>query len=257
MVQDPIQDSRGDNGIPEDFVPLREASVGRQDQRPLFVPPRDKLKKQMRAVAIDRDVADLVDNQEFWLAVKLQPLLDPVFGISLGQRSDQGHGLGEVSPVAFRDGFHAQGHGQMGLAYAGRAEEDDVFAVRDEPTLGQLLDSLLVDRRLKGEVERLQGLDVGELGHRGSDGDVLFLLGGDFLGQDLVHEVGVGDVVLGGFFESRLETIVDCGRAGGGEGCPGYGRGSQETSFQESLIDGQVPDLDVVLGRLGRLGRLD
>jgi hypothetical protein len=41
----------------------------------------------------------------------------------------------------------------MGLADARRAQEDDVLAVRDKPALRQLLDPLLVDRGLKGEVE--------------------------------------------------------------------------------------------------------
>ena len=73
----------------------------------------------------------------------------------------------------------------------------------------ELLDPLLVDRGLEGEVEGLERLDVGELGQRRADRDVLLLLGGDLLGEDLVQEVGVGDVVLGRFLESRLEPLVD------------------------------------------------
>ena len=135
MVQDPVQDGRGDHGIAEDLVPLREAPVRGQDQRALFVPPRDELEEQMRAVPVDRDVADLVDDQELGLAVELQPLLDPVLGVGLGQRGDERHGLGEVGPVAFGDRLDAQGDRQMGLPDAGRAEEDDVLAVGDEPAL--------------------------------------------------------------------------------------------------------------------------
>jgi hypothetical protein len=75
----------------------------------------------------------------------------------------------------------------MGLPNTWRAQEDDVLAVRDEPALGELLDPLLVDRRLEGEVEGLEGLDVGELGERGAEGDVLLQLGGDLLAQDLVQ----------------------------------------------------------------------
>jgi hypothetical protein len=56
VVQDPVQDGRGDDGVAEDLVPLREAPVRGQDQSPFFVPPRDELEEQMRAVAVDRDV---------------------------------------------------------------------------------------------------------------------------------------------------------------------------------------------------------
>lgn len=205
----PVQDSRGDHRVSEDLVPLREAAVGGQDQGPLLVAAGDELEEQMRAVTVDRDVADLVDDEELGLAVELQSLLDPVLGIGLGKGGDQRHGLGKVCPVALGDRLDAQGHGQVGLPDARRAQEDDVLAVRDEPALGQFLDPLLVDRGLEGEVEALEGLDVGELVKRGPDSDVLLLLGGHLLGEDLVQEVGVGDVVLGGFLESRLQTFVD------------------------------------------------
>ena len=208
-MEDPVQDGRGDHRIPEDLVPLGEAAVRGQDERPLLVAAGDELEEQVSAVSVNRNVADLIDDEELGLAVELQTLLDPVLGIGLGQGRDQRHGLGEVRPVALCDRLDAQGHGQVGLPDARRAQKDDVLAVRDEPALGQFLDPLLVDRGLEGEVEALERLDVGELGERSSDGDVLLLLGGHLLGEDLVQEVGIRDVVLGGFLESRLQTFVD------------------------------------------------
>ena len=74
-MQDPVQDGRGDHGIAEDLVPLREASVRGQGQGPFFVPPRDELEEQMRPMSVDRDIADLVDDQELGLRVELQPLI--------------------------------------------------------------------------------------------------------------------------------------------------------------------------------------
>ena len=140
----------------------------------------------MGPVPVDGDVADLVDDQELGLAVELQPLLDPVLGVGLRERSDERHGLGEVGPVAFRDRLDAQSDRKMGLPDARRAQEDDVLAVGDVAALRQLLDPLLVDRGLEGEVERLERLDVGELGERGPERDVLLLLRGNLLGEDLV-----------------------------------------------------------------------
>lgn len=49
----------------------------------------------MYPVTVDRDLADLVDLQELGLQIKLQALFNPVLGVFLGQRGDQGHGLGE------------------------------------------------------------------------------------------------------------------------------------------------------------------
>ena len=158
MVQDPVQDGRGDHGIPEDLVPLGKTPVRGQDQCPFFIPPGDELKKKVSSVPVDRDITDLVYYQQLRLAIELQPLLDPVLRVGLGQGSDERHGLGEVGPVAFGDGLDAQGHGQVSLAYAWRAQEDDVLTIGDEPALRELLDPLLVDRGLEGEVEALEGL---------------------------------------------------------------------------------------------------
>jgi len=72
MMQDAVQDGRGDDRITEDLIPLTEAAVGGEDQRALFVAPRDELEEEVGAVAIDADVADLVDDEELGLAVELE-----------------------------------------------------------------------------------------------------------------------------------------------------------------------------------------
>jgi len=97
-MEDPVQDGRRDDRIAENLVPLAEAAIGGQDQGPFFVSARDELKKQMSAMTIDRDIADLVDNQKLRLAVELQPLLDPILGIGLCQGRDQRHGLVKYVP---------------------------------------------------------------------------------------------------------------------------------------------------------------
>jgi len=52
----------------------------------------------------------------------------------------------------------------MGLADAGRAEQDDGLGALDEAQAGQLADLLAVDRRLKVEIELLEALHPGEPG---------------------------------------------------------------------------------------------
>jgi hypothetical protein len=63
--------------------------------------------------------------------------------------------------VARLDGFDPEGDGQIGLAHAGRAEEDDILGTLDEAEAGELADLLAVDRGLKIEVELIQALDPG------------------------------------------------------------------------------------------------
>ena len=112
VMEDPVEDGRGDHRVPKDLVPLTEAPVRSQDQGSLFVPAGDELEEQVRPVPIYGDVTNLVDDQELRLTVELQPLLDPVLRIGLGKRSDERHGLGEVGPIAFATGFLGEGAGQ-------------------------------------------------------------------------------------------------------------------------------------------------
>jgi len=209
VVKDPVQDGRGDHRIAEDLVPLAEAAVRGQDQGPLLVTPRDELEKQMGAVAVDGDVADLVDDQELGLAVELEPLLDAVLGIGPSQGSNERHGLGEAGPVALGDGLDPQGDGQVGLSHPGRSQQDDVLPVGDVAAGCQLFDLLLVDGGLEGGVEALQGLDEGEAGHGSPHGDVLFGFGGHLLGQKVIEEVAVGEAAFGGLLKAGLQQASD------------------------------------------------
>jgi hypothetical protein len=61
VMEDPVKDGRGDDRIAENLVPLAEAAVGGQDERPLFIAPGDELEEKVRPVTVDRDIADLVD----------------------------------------------------------------------------------------------------------------------------------------------------------------------------------------------------
>jgi hypothetical protein len=54
-----------------------------------------------------------------------------------------------------------------------------------------------------------------------------------------------------------FQAVPGSGRGADAEGCPGYERGSQDTSRGEPLINGQIADLDVVRRCRGGLGHLD
>ena len=92
----------------------------------------------------------------------LQALADERF-VGLAQAGDPVGGGGEQHPVALPGGGDAEGAGQVGLAGAGRAEEDDVAVLGQVGPRSQGLDGgprggLLV------EVEVLDRLDRGHPG---------------------------------------------------------------------------------------------
>jgi hypothetical protein len=105
------------------------------------------------------------------------------------------------------DGLETEADGQVGLADAGRAEQDDILAVLDEVAAAECLDLLLVERRLLAEVEGVQALHEGEARQVGPHRDVLGRLRGDLFGEERVEEVGVRGLLGGGVLEQGFQAF--------------------------------------------------
>src|SRR5439155_9727661 len=142
MVEHAIEDGGGDDAVAEDIAPAAEGLVAGQDERPLLVAAADQLEEQVGAALVDRQVADLVDDQEPRHGVELELLLEPALGERLGQGADHAGGGGEQDAIAGLDGLEPQANGEVRLADAGRAEQHDVLAVLDEVAAGERLELL-------------------------------------------------------------------------------------------------------------------
>ena len=57
MLEQPVEQRGGDDGIGEDLAPFREAAVGSQDHGAFFVSGIDELEEQVGAAAGDRQVS--------------------------------------------------------------------------------------------------------------------------------------------------------------------------------------------------------
>lgn len=64
MVEQTIEQCRGDDRIAEHVTPFGKAAVGGEDHGPAFVARTDELEKQIAAAGHDREVADPVDDQQ-------------------------------------------------------------------------------------------------------------------------------------------------------------------------------------------------
>src|SRR5207249_8166870 len=151
VMQDSIEDGGSDDAVAKDLAPAAEALVARKDHRAPLVAAADELEEQVGAGAIDRQVADLVHDQQPRHGVDLEALIEPVLADGPGQGGDHARGRGEEHTVAALDRFEAEPHGEVGFADAGRAEQDDIFPVLDEVAGGERLDLLLVERGLVAE----------------------------------------------------------------------------------------------------------
>lgn len=64
VVEQAVEQRGGDDRITEDLAPVGKAAVAGQDDGALFVTGVDQLEEQVGAAGGDRQIADLVDDQE-------------------------------------------------------------------------------------------------------------------------------------------------------------------------------------------------
>lgn len=89
VMQQAVQQRRGDDRIAKDLAPFGKAAIGGQDHGTLFVAGVDQLEEQVRAAAGDGQVADFIDDQQRCAGVEPDLFSKASFPFSLGQGLDQ------------------------------------------------------------------------------------------------------------------------------------------------------------------------
>jgi len=213
VVEQAVEHGGGQNAIAgEGLVPRPEAEVGGHDGRGLFIAGGDDLEEQMGLLALQREVADLGDDQQAVAAQGSEGVGQPPVSLRLLDFQDQIGGGGELGLDPGIGCLVADGDGQVGLADAGWAEENRVLLARDEGERGQLLDLAL--RRGAGELEVvfLQRLDHREPGHAhqggGRSGAAEVALGQ----QHILQEVGKTLPLVAGGAGQRGIAVGDPGQ---------------------------------------------
>ncbi len=185
-MQDAVQNSGGNGDVGKDLVPLGESLVGGKDCGGLLVASGDELEEQIRTLNIHRKVSNLINDEHPVLGQDLELVREPVLKVGLFQLRNERMAVDVVSRKTMLRGHKAEGGGQMGLAHAGRPEEDYILPVFQKAHGGQLVDLTLVNGGLEGEIKVVQGLLDGETGHL----DLLLIspvpLGFGFLSKDMV-----------------------------------------------------------------------
>jgi hypothetical protein len=62
-VDEPVDERGGDHGVAEDLAPLFEAAVTGDDDGAALVAARDEREEEVGGLALERQVADLVDDR--------------------------------------------------------------------------------------------------------------------------------------------------------------------------------------------------
>jgi hypothetical protein len=80
VVDEAIDEGGGDHRVAEDLAPGLEAAVAGDDDGPVLVAPGDQREEQVRGLALEGQVADLVDDDQ---AVALDPPQFVVEGVAV------------------------------------------------------------------------------------------------------------------------------------------------------------------------------
>lgn len=154
--------------------------VGGDDNGPLLVAFTDQLEEERGRLLGEFQIAQLVNDQEIKSRQILQEFDQASGHIGGGQIECELFGCGKENTLALLTGLEAEGDGQMGLAHAGRAEEEDVPGLLQEVERGQLPQELLIELGLIAPVE---GVQVAE--HREARGLDTVIDGAVDFGDDL------------------------------------------------------------------------
>ena len=80
MVEQAIQNGRRDDRIAKDLAPGAQALIARQDDGTPFIATGDELEEQVRPLPINRDIADLINDEEVGLGEEPELVLQPILG---------------------------------------------------------------------------------------------------------------------------------------------------------------------------------
>ena len=119
MVQQAIQQGGGDDGITEHLAPLGKAAVAGQDHGAAFVASVDQLKEQIAAAGHDREVANLIDDEQGEAAIEADLLAQNSLTLGLSQRADQIGQVEEMHTAAGFDGLDAKGDREVTFSMPG------------------------------------------------------------------------------------------------------------------------------------------
>ena len=207
MVEEAVEDGGRDGGVFEDVAPVGDPSVGGQDDAAVFVAAADDLEQVRGGFAGHREVSQLVNDQNLLVRPRTAWCSPSVRPSRRGGAGDEVGGGCVVDAVA---GVHRpvpERYSQMCLANAGRADQQTVGFLLDEPEGREVLDEPAVEGGLRGEVELLECLVGGEPGEPHPAVEAALLAGGDLGREQVVQELGVARLVALGGLQGRCERV--------------------------------------------------
>ena len=196
-LEDPIQDRLGEVRIMEDSSPRGQRFVCREDHGPAVqMPIVDDLEEHVRRVGPVAEVADLVDDEDVRVRVDGQDVAQLPTPRGAGEVVDERRRRREDGLEAVLDGSVGEGHGQVGLAGAAGAAQDQAVAVGHKLGAEEGAEQRQADGGLEGEVVLVDRLEKRKVGAPHAALDPGLGAVSDLLGHEQGEEVAIAQAVL-------------------------------------------------------------
>ncbi len=157
MVEETIEE-RGDRGrVTEQLAPVIDGPVRCQERRGPFIAPHDHLEEVFGGGVRELAHAEVVDDEQGDRRQLDEEGLAGAVERGVCQLLEQRVRFAIEHAVALMNGGPPDGLGEMTLACARRAEEEDVFPLQDEAPGRQLVDERAIHLLVEIEVKGVEG----------------------------------------------------------------------------------------------------
>lgn len=164
-MEEAVDESAGAKVVCEVVAPGVPGNVAGDDRGALLVARKEDLLHEPGPAgdgALDLLEADLVEDEELGRGVGLEGVLEGVVGEAGVEVLEHGGARGVADAEVRGARVQGEGEGEVALARAAHAGEQDVLPGGDEGERPELEDEVLVERGLEGEVECLERLALRE-----------------------------------------------------------------------------------------------
>src|SRR6516164_1330991 len=126
-------------GIAEHARPFPKRKIGGDDDGGALVKPADEVEQKLTAGLCERQIAELVENDEVHAGQMFgEPALPAVAGLGL-EPVDEVDDVVEASSGAIANATPRDGNGQMALASPGPSDQHDVALLGDEAATSEII----------------------------------------------------------------------------------------------------------------------
>lgn len=205
MVDEPIEDGGSDRIVIEDLAPILERAVCGEDHGALFVTVGHDLEEKVGAILVERQEAQLIDDEEFRRAETVDGARKRVIGLGGGEGIDE---IGGGDPEGFNfflTGGVGKCQGDVGLADAGGTNENEIGIGVDEIEGEGIEDERFGNGGGMGPVERIQSFDAGDPCVFQSSADDAFMAKGILGREEPCEKFQMGNIFKGGLLGLILE----------------------------------------------------